>query len=271
MDASVKITNFLLDLGLDEEESKIYLVLANKGIMTALEISRQTGIDRSKVYRRLEDLKFLGIVEEVIDQKKRKAKAVEVDKLEFLLEKKEENVKKMRETFPEVEMLLKREVGLNQPGTKVLFYRGREGIKQMVWNVLRTEKECIGYTFSALSTLTGKKFQEKWVKEYISRGLKFRDIFSDRHLEEQLKKKPNDCFCFDNFVSKYIPSKTIDFDHQIDIYNDVVAFYNWEGEEVFGVEIYNQRVARLQKQIFEVLWGIGEDLGDVLKRMKKKR
>ncbi|EKD96520.1 MAG: hypothetical protein ACD_24C00009G0001 [uncultured bacterium] len=40
----------------------------------------------------------------------------------------------------------------------------------------------------------------------------------------------------------------------MDIYNDVLALYNWHKGEVFGVEIYNDKITAMQKQIFEVLW-----------------
>ena len=40
----------------------------------------------------------------------------------------------------------------------------------------------------------------------------------------------------------------------IDVYNNVVAYYHWQGDETFGVEIYNDRVAEFHKQMHNVLW-----------------
>ena len=258
MDES-KIINFLIDLGLDEFESKIYLVLARKGILSTLQISKETGIDRSKVYRRIEDLSRKGIIEEVIDQKTKKAKAVNVDRLEILLERNEEKVKSMKQLFPSVASALGKEYGMNQPGTKVLFYRGKEGIKQMIWHVLNANKLVAGYTYRTLADLTGIKYAEKWIREFVKRNLMVRDIFSDDLIESKQKFKEKFVWNTRNFISKYIPPEIITIDHQIDIYNDVVSFYNWHEGEVFGVEIHNEKVARMQKQIFEVLWKIGED------------
>ena len=61
------------------------------------------------------------------------------------------------------------------------------------------------------------------------------------------------------FQSRYLPSSILSIDHQTDIYDDVVAFYNWHEGEVFGVEIYNDKVASMQRQIFEILWGMGKE------------
>lgn len=257
-----KIQKFLIDLGLDKFEAAIYLTLAKKGILTTLELSRQTGIDRSKVYRRLEHLKDVGVVEEVIDEKKKRAKAVEVDRLEYLLCEKEESVKNLRGTFKDVKLILSGKVGLNEPGTKVLFYRGREGIKQMVWNVLRAKKEVVGFTcYKSLSEFIGEKFMKKWIEEFVRRDLYFRDIVHTDYFDREERKASVEGYKHyeKHFVSRGVSPRVITVDHQVDIYNDVVSYYNWREEEVFGVEIYNKKVARMQKQIFEVLWGTAEN------------
>jgi len=85
-----KLQQFLLGLGLDQYEVNIYISLTKKGILTTLEVARETGIDRAKVYRRLEVMKKKGIVEEVIDENKKRAKAVDIDRLELILQEKEE-------------------------------------------------------------------------------------------------------------------------------------------------------------------------------------
>lgn len=60
------------------------------------------------------------------------------------------------------------------------------------------------------------------------------------------------------FQSGYIPSALLNFNHQVDIYNNVVSFYNWHEGEVFRVEIYNDKIARMHKQLFEIVWKLGK-------------
>ncbi|MBI5452275.1 hypothetical protein HY945_02345 [Candidatus Gottesmanbacteria bacterium] len=40
----------------------------------------------------------------------------------------------------------------------------------------------------------------------------------------------------------------------MDIYNEIVSIYHWHEGEIFGVEIYNEKVANMQRQLFEMVW-----------------
>jgi len=52
------ITTQLEQFGLDEIEAKIYLNLLETGAKTPLDLSRETNINRTKIYRYLERLKW---------------------------------------------------------------------------------------------------------------------------------------------------------------------------------------------------------------------
>ncbi|MBU0975754.1 MAG: helix-turn-helix domain-containing protein [Patescibacteria group bacterium] len=253
-----KVREFLMDLGLDEFEAEIYLALVQKGILTTLELSREIGIDRSKVYRRLERMRDMGVVEEVIDEHRKQSKAVAIDRLEFLLERKMQIVNKLKKDFGEVSLYLTGKLGLNEPETKVLFYRGKDGIKQMAWNVLRASKEVVGYSYRPLAELVGFDFMKRWVNEFAKRRLMFRDLYSDEYLKTDQKGSAT-TYSPEHFQGRYIPSKILRIDHQYDIYNDVMGLYNWHEGEVFGVEIYNKKIAQFQKQLFEIVWKMGKD------------
>lgn len=247
-----KVLKFLEKLGFDKYEAEIFFSLSSSGVSSVLDISRDTKIDRSKVYRRLGAMSEGGVVEEVVDKSGSKYKTVGVDKLERLLEKRVENVEQMQKMFPQIQSFLAGIDVKSDPQTKVLFYRGKEGIKQMVWNILSTRKEALGYTYRDLTEITGVKFMKKWIAEFVKRDLVFKDLFNRDYKE---KYKTNTHLNYpENFIEKCISRKALKINHQLDIYNDVVSFYNWHKGEVFGVEIYNKKVANLQKQLFELVW-----------------
>ena len=56
------------------------------------------------------------------------------------------------------------------------------------------------------------------------------------------------------YQARFLPRKVIDIKHDTYIYNNVFAFFNFAGGELFGLEIHNAEIAKTQKQIFEVLW-----------------
>lgn len=250
-----RVKHFLIELGLEKDESSIYLSLSKLGISTPLEISRDTKIDRARVYRRLESMKKRGLVHEVIGEKRKMYEARGIEKLHEILQTKKMKLEGLQKSFNDVKAYLTAHVGLHEAETKVVFYRGRSGIKQLVWNVLRAETEVVGYTYRALIEITGEKFRRRWRDEFIRRGLRMRDLYSDKYLRSRKGRKEQETWVPENvFENRYVSSDILDIDHQLDIYNDVVAYYNWYEGEVFGVEIYNRKVAKMQKQLFEVVW-----------------
>lgn len=254
------IHTFLSNLGLDDEESLIYLKLIEYGSLSYLELSRSTSINRTTLYRLIEKLKNKGIVEEIIDEHRRLIKAVDIHKIEFLIKEQESKAKILRDLFPNISSILP-QTSFNNPQTKVLFYKGKDGIKQMFWNTLRAKDECVGFTYRSAKELVGEEFKERWSKEFIKRGLFFRDIYSDSFLESIGSDIESNIFLSPKsfFKSKYISSNILNINHQVDIYNNVVAFYNWFNDEIFGVEIYNKEVSTMQKQLFEIVWKISEE------------
>lgn len=248
------VQSFLINLGLDSEEIKVYSSLVEKGNQTILDLARHTKIPRTTVYRLLELMKQQGVVEEIVDEYKTKAKAVSPDTLEFLVGRKEVEVQNLKAQLPSVKSALAFVQGQIQPDTKVLFYRGKEGIQQMVWNTLRAKDEVVGYTYRPINEIVGKQFAKKWQEEFELRRLKGRDLFSDEYVHGHTEiPEPED---WKVWPGKYISPKILNIDHQTDIYNDVIGIYNWHHGEVFGVEIYNEKVANFQKQIFEVMWNL---------------
>jgi len=253
-----KITDFLEKLGLIPEEAKIYMALLEHGALTTLQVSKITTTPRTTVYRFLENLKKQGLVEELIDEHRTRAKAVELEKIESIIKKKEDDVKSLKNIYPEISSLLSGKTAMTQPATKVLFYRGQEGMKQLLWNTLRTKEMFRGYSYCTPVETAGVEFALEWALEFNTRGLQGRDLYSDQYVESAKKNPYPSPITWDLWESRYIAPEILTIDHQIDIYNDVVAYYSWHEGEIFGVEIYNEKVARLQKQIFDVLWKMGK-------------
>lgn len=269
-----KIKNFLKGLGLSSEEAEIYLSLVRHGVSTTLEVSRMTNISRTQVYRLLEKMKEKGVIEEIIDENTTRVKAVEVDRIEHLLKQKESNVEQLKANFDEIKTLLSGSLGINQLGTKVLFYRGKSGLKQMIWNVLRAKNEIVGYTYQTLESYLGKKFADSWFNEAVKRKILMRDIISDTYLKSA--KESFSISYFDEGYDKlnkikYLPDSMIKLNHQVDIYNDVVAYYRWFKKDAYGVEIYNKELASMQKQMFEILWKLAKPANQILKDSIKKK
>ena len=252
------LTNFLEHLGFKNEEVEIYKTLLDRRDLTILEISRYTGITRTQVYRIIGNMKAKKLVAEIVDQYRKKYRSVGIEALALLVKEQEEKTQRVSSLFPEVSSLLSCKRGLSEPNTKVLFYKGKEGIKQIVWNILKARGEDLGYTHINVDEALGKSLAENWREEAVRRKIKFRDITNNRKIFLQtaltkIKDYPT------LFRTRYISPDKLNIDHQVDIYNDVIALYSWKEGDIFGVEIYNSTIVNLQKQIFNLLWSLAKN------------
>lgn len=256
------LQQFLFKLGLSEEETVIFITLIQNNQLTILTLARLTGINRTKIYRLVERLEQLGIIQEIIEEHKRYLKTISLNKLELLVSQKEEELRYLRSILPQITSIVPNISSLSQPNTRVIFYRGIEGLKQQGWNTLSANKECVGYTYRVWTEIVGVKFASQWRDEWIRRKLHFREIYSDEYFmsKKQNPKLKGFTYPSDYFEERYIPAKILNINHQMDIYNDVISIYNWHEGEVFGVEIYNEKVANMHKQLFEIVWNIAKTI-----------
>ena len=257
------INNFLSKLGLSSETASVYLALLNKPAQSAQTIAKEAGVPKTTVYRRLEELVTLGLVEEQIEEYKKLYQCSPVETLKLLITKKEQEAKELSAQLPEIVDLFSATKSLD-PETKVLFYRGVDGIKQMNWNVIKTKGEFCGYTFRTWEEIVGDKYVSDFYEKFLENGFSGREIYSQEYLKS--RKNVSSATKWKNWESRYLDPKIVNVIHQMDIYNDVVAIYNWHEGEVFGIEIYNTKIASMQKQIFEVLWGLSKSPKSIFKK-----
>lgn len=251
-----KLLEFFTALGLNRDEISVFLTLSVNGEMTILQLSRMTDIPRTNLYRIIDRLVKQSFVTEIIDDHKTKLKAVSCEHLKKLVGKRSEEIHRLNKTVEKLEALLPGNMEIYQPATKVLFYRGLSGTKQMLWNILKAKGEFRGYSYITPVETVGKKFAIDWALEFNARKINARDLFSDSY-KQSVKRYPYPKnINWPTWQSKYIAPDILNINHQIDVYNNVVSYYDWHGDEIFGVEIYNEKVASLQKQIFDAMWSL---------------
>lgn len=251
-----QLADFLNLLDLSEQEKSVYSVLIQGSDQTVLQIAKSANVNRTTTYRILERLKSLGLIEEIIEENRVKYRKTGADKLELLVKQKQEKVRQLNSLLPDISSLINQVSSTAQPGTKVLFYRGQIGIRQMAWNNLKCREPLVGFTYRPYIEIIGEKFIQDWRSEWLKKKMVLRDIFSDTYLEVRHEFYEDKTVLFDPkaFQSRYISSKILNIICQMDVYDNVLAIYNWHEGEIFGVEIYNEKVAAFHKQLFEIIW-----------------
>ena len=245
-----ELGEYLQKLGLTADVATIYLDLLERGEGTPLSISRRTGINRTKVYREIDEMAGQKLITQEVGDNTTKISPAPIERIEEILKQKQQGVAELAKNWSQATNILTQLQAREQAETKVKYYKGKAGIEQMVWNVLKAKNEIVGYTFRDLSHFVGEKFMGEFASEFKRRKLSMRDIYSD----EYVSSKPIDNDWGGSIDSRYLSGDILFIPHQMDIYDDVVTFYSWNEGEVWGTEIYNPKVAQMQKQLFELAW-----------------
>ncbi len=251
------IMNYLQSLGIDPQGAKLYRTLAAKGPQTLLQISRETRIERTKLYRSIEGWVGEGIIEEELSHKTKLYRASSVERMRLLVMQKKASMDALAGSFNAFSDQI---TSLRQDvvSTKVLHYKGREGLRQMLWNTMRTKGEQLTYVHTVWEEAVGYTFFRNWESEYIKSAVKNRELRHPDLLETRNVQKGPFKDEWPNREWRTISPKILAITHGMEIYNDVVAISYWNGDEVMGVEIYNEAIADMQRSIFNHFWKLAK-------------
>jgi sugar-specific transcriptional regulator TrmB len=244
-------------LGLNNKQANIYLLLLKHGQASLLQLSRLSLINRTTIYRIVEDLKQLNLIEEVLDNRGTKVKAVSPDNLQLLLTKKQTELKTITDNLHSLIQELSAIKDTPTPSTQVVYFRGQSGLKQLLWNILKAKGESVGYGYADWNQSVGREFAEKLRSERVKRKISDREI-QNTDQAGPMAKWTNIKNYGQVYQARFLPRETIDIKHDTYIYNDIFAFFSFAGGELFGIEIHNAEIAKTQKQIFEVLWKLAK-------------
>lgn len=246
------ITSLLIPFGLTSEEAQVYIFLAQNGYSSALAISRSLKIARTKVYRILDRLITAELAIQKIDDRGKKFGASDPEKLGVLVGEKEHKIASLKDNLPLVISRIKDLQVTRNDESKILYYTGVEGLKQVTYNSTKaTGTLRIIEKVNDMSKFVPKKFSEDMRSRFVERGVKVRQITTHRAL---LPFTQNNTFVQKHCELRHIPRKRLAVEFEVLIYDDVYAMYNTKEKEAFCVEIYNTELARMQTQIFDFLW-----------------
>lgn len=248
------VRTYFAKLGLEREIADLYLALHAHGAQSISELSRNSGVERTRIYRLIDRLLETNLVEVESHYKRGVIKAAPIANLRIFISQKEQELQSLHEGLGLIEQVLARN-SLSSPATRVQFYQGPEGAKQMFWNETRAKTAVWCLLYDNMQVKTNSVFFERWVRACNERQLHFRGIVSDQFLASQqawYSKRSNERLA--HWQQRYIAPAAFPIKHSLIIYDNVVAQYNWKDGEIFGIETYNQDIADTQRQFFELLW-----------------
>ncbi len=244
--------SYLSKLGFDEESILILESLFTHDKQSVLELSRDTGIERTKVYRLIDELLKNGFVVVVKGYKRNYYKIAPIEKFENEKDKFNKMANELVEDWAKFAHTIS-SLNTKQNPTSVNYYRGVNGIKQVLWNELKAQDKLYSFTYRNLVEIVGLKFFREWEDEFEERGLVCLDLRTQEFEKSDVvpaHRGYNRTWDQIRYLPKNHPHMTL----AVDIYNDTVVVYDWRDNDIFAVEIQNQKFADFMKVVFKSFW-----------------
>ena len=242
-------TKSLEKFGLSEKEARVYLASLELGESTATDISIKSDIPRTLVYDILERLIGAGLVSYSIKANKKHFSASDPEEFKRILKEKERAVSSIMGDLKELQKIK----GKKRP--KVEIYEGREGMKTVMNNILRSKvREFRAYGSSRSSFEIIPAFMNEWHKQRIKQKITMKILYNNtKEAREKVKKRPESLkYTKYKFMPIELESPTATL-----IYANKVVLQSWT-KDPFAVLIEDKQMAENQKRYFEELWKIAK-------------
>lgn len=261
------LSKLLTQFDMSEDEGKLYIYSLKEDRITALQASKDLKIARTKVYRLLEKLIERGIMIEEVRDYGTKFRAQSPEKFLEIMHQKEKELLMLKSTTPTLVNQLASLQSLIGPDSKILNYRGAEGLKQVTWNSTKTKGDFRIYEISSLHSMVDYEFAEKARQEFAKKPQNsFYQLTNETSFEDFTLITQH----IEQWNVRHVPKSVLNIQFEVHIYNDVYCMLDYKDDDVFIVEIYNQKLADMQKQIFDVVWNSAQEMKIVSKRGKAK-
>lgn len=234
----------LKELGLTDNEVKIYLILLEQGMMNPSEISQKLGLHRGYIYDALERMLEKEVTNSILQSNKKYFQATSPDNLIELLKLRLESFQKI---VPELNKL----IGFKQEETKVELHKGNRVYRTLIKDILsqlKNEEEVllIGIDEDVLI----KEVEPIYLKQYLN-------TIKTKNVQERIiLKKGSKKMEYSNLKYKELDEQYIGKTAQIIYHNKVALFIL--GTPYYLIMINNKEIADTFRKQFNLLWSIAK-------------
>jgi sugar-specific transcriptional regulator TrmB len=260
---TLELNQNLIRLGLTKEEVDIILAITPKSGTNVSEISKNTGIPRSSVYRFIDNLVDKGLVKKTLSSQGNIMMLGNLKTFQQQLTEQKAQIQKQEEVLDNVLDSLTLLTKSASQSPRVNYYEGKQGIRQLIWNTLSSKSVIKCYTNAIRKDIVGGNWMTDYCLEFCRRDLKEYVIGDKEYANDSYQK-------FGGRKNYYLPVAQyfqrsderilklpfLKIKGEIYIYNQVFAFYTWEGNKLIGSEIESNFISQTQSTIFDVLWSL---------------
>lgn len=234
-------TKKLQELGLSEQEIKVYIAALELGQASIQDIAKKAGISRTSLYNFIKTLKEKRLIWETSRKKRKVYSAAHPNQL---VEIERTRLSDIRSIIPELLAVYNKD----KRKPSVTFYDGIEGIKHVYADTLSEGKNIIEWTdYQSLKNVLGKYYAD-YPLERAQRDIGLKSIVADEPEARRAMTSNNKLLR----ETKFISAKELSTD--IMIYGDKVAMLSLKSDPPFAVLIEDKNLALTMRVVWSELW-----------------
>lgn len=240
------------ELGLNNSESKVYLKLLEIGSCKAGRLAKETGLNRTTIYKALESLIEKGLVGFVVKENRKYFEPSDPKNLLHGIEKEEEKLKRKKESIKKTIPKLSKLFEINKEELEANVFKGSKGLKTVFNDILKTLKKEDEYLVFGVPELAQQflGYFEEFNKCLKKNKVKGKIIF-----DERATKNINSCKKYGYEVRTL--NKEFMSPAEVNVYKDKVAIVLWSKTPIAFL-IKNKEISNSFKTYFELLWKIAK-------------
>ena len=241
--------------GLSKNEAAVYAGALELGPATADQLAKHSGVKRSTTYLQIEALQDMGLMSSFEEGKKTLFIPESPENLSRLLEQKKADIDvrqtELNKSLPD--LVRSFESAGERP--VVRFYQGKEGIITMRDNALASlgkgDLLQVMYSYDLLFKIFDVSEIAPFSQKREDKGIRLDLLYTktDGKLDPATRGK--------NSHRRYISHDRFPLHSDLFIYKDTLAIMALQGN-IFGIEVTSKAIAESHRNIFKLIWNIGE-------------
>lgn len=247
-----KYSVLLEQVGLNENESKIYEYLLNHGGKTASELSRAIGISRTNMYHVLEQLEKKLLIEKSGMESIATFHAEHPRSLQEYIAKKEQDLQRNRSQIESVMQDMIADYELSEKKVGVFRFEGKKGMEKAYEEMLKDRVH--------INSIQNRQRLRQFIPEYNPRWVSMRRRYKIFHriISPSLSKGVATDDEKDLREVRYIDRTLFPFDMDLKVTKKKVLMTTFKKETAAGMIIVDPEVIRNYMILFQFLWNIAK-------------
>lgn len=236
--------------GLTENQALVYEALLTHGEMNAAAIFNKTPLKKGLLYKVLEDLEGLELIEknETLGKVTTFSPA-HPDALKKLITIKEEQIKNASHALEGIWQSLAQDFNSIANKPVITYFEGDEGIAKVTNDSLSSKSEVLTYLDFEVVDKNAPELNTHYLQKRLNLKISKRILAKDsKYSRERIAKDPKP-YRQVKFITSPFP-----FDTAMQIYDNKISYITFSKERKIGVIIEDATIALLHKSIFEDLW-----------------